>query len=128
MISGDDVLDSHLKLFAMSPCLRGHILQPADDCHAVGRVVAIVNETCTSVFHRIVGQDCSRNGAANDRLRISDSNRASSILHFAHLNGRSIVECQHVSILLLGPANNVPHLIIIDDMLLGETYQPVARR
>ena len=111
----------------MSPCLLRHVLHPTDDGHAVLRVVAVIDEARSLVFCRIVRQGGTCYRTTGNSLVFSDGNLAQAFLHFADTDSRAIAERQRIGIFLFCLSDDVPHLMIIYDMLLGESYQPVAR-
>ena len=128
MFSGEDIIDANTKLPAEFPCLFRHILQPSDDGHAVAHLVVVVSKTFAEVFCGIVGQGGSSDDTANGRFLVADGDGASSLLHFAHSDNSTVVEHQRIGIFLFRLADDVPHLVVEDGMLLGKAYHPVARR
>ena len=120
--------EPYFELVTPFPCLLGHILQPADDGHAVALTVAVVDKALASVFGGIVGQGSLGDRIAGDSFFAADGDGANAFLKFAHLDGQAFAKGQLISVLLLGLVQDVPNLIMIDDVILGESYQPVARK
>ena len=50
-----------------------------------------------------------------------------TLLQLIHLNDGAVCECQAISVFLFILTGDVPYLIVIYNVVGGETYEPVAR-
>ena len=121
-----DIIKTDLEFAACFPGMLRHILQPADDGHAVV-IVAVIDKAHAQVLCGIVGQGCFGDGAATDGFPVADSDVALAFLQFVNLDGQATCKHEAISILLLCLAHNIPHLVIINNVIRREADKPFAR-
>ena len=124
----EDVFNTDAKLLSSLPRLLGHILQPSDDGHAVICSVAIIHKTLAHILCGVVGQCCRHDRTTRRGLLLADGDDSLAFLHLPDLDDCAVVDSQRIGVLLFRLAHDVPHLILVDDMIRCDANHPVARR
>ena len=119
-------MDDSFKLSTLFPSLFGHVLQPADYGYAVACTITVVYKSLAHILSRIIGHSGCGDRTTNDAFLLVDSDGALTLLYLSYLDGWTIGKGNGVSIFMVCQRGNIPHLIIIYNMIGSKAYQPIA--